>query len=130
MESQQIITVTPDQLQRMIDAGVDRAIDRVVPKLADYILNVEKQEKPDRMSIEQAIEFLAEHGYPLSRQAIYQRTCNKTIPHERLGNRRLSFSRRRLAEWVEQEASAVKTADESLEAAGRLISEQSKRKMN
>ena len=130
MESQQIITVTPDQLQRMIDAGVDRAIDRVVSKLADYILNVEKQEKPDRMSIEQAIEFLAEHGYPLSRQAIYQRTCNKTIPHERLGNRRLSFSRRRLAEWVEQEASAVKTADESLEEAGRLISEQSKRKMN
>ena len=130
MESQQIITVTPDQLQRMIDAGVDRAIDRVVPKLADYILNVEKQEKPDRMSIEQAIEFLAEHGYPLSRQAIYQRTCNKTIPHERLGNRRLSFSRRRLAEWVEQEASAVKTADESLEEAGRLISEQSKRKTN
>ena len=130
MESQQIITVTPDQLQRMIDAGVDRAIARVVPKLADYILNVEKQEKPDRMSIEQAIEFLAEHGYPLSRQAIYQRTCNKTIPHERLGNRRLSFSRRRLAEWVEQEASAVKTADESLEEAGRLISEQSKRKMN
>ena len=130
MESQQIITVTPDQLQRMIDAGVDRAIDRVVPKLADYILNVEKQEKPDRMSIEQAIEFLAEHGYPLSRQAIYQRTCNKTIPHERLGSRRLSFSRRRLAEWVEQDASAVKTADESLEEAGRLISEQSKRKMN
>ena len=130
MESQQIITVTPDQLQRMIDAGVDRAIDRVVPKLADYILNVEKQEKPDRMSIEQAIEFLAEHGYPLSRQAIYRRTCNKTVPHERLGNRRLSFSRRRLAEWVEQEASAVKTADESLEEAGRLISEQSKRKMN
>ena len=130
MESQQIITVTPDQLQRMIDAGVDRAIDRVVPKLADYILNVEKQEKPDRMSIEQAIEFLAEHGYPLSRQALYLRPCTKTIPHARLGNRRLSFSRRRLAEWVEQEASAVKTADESLEEAGRLISEQSKRKMN
>ena len=79
MESQQIITVTPDQLQRMIDAGVDRAIDRVVPKLADYILNVEKQEKPDRMSIEQAIEFLAEHGYPVSytHLDVYKRQVNR-----------------------------------------------------
>lgn len=132
MEGQQIITVTPDQLQLMIEAGVTRAIDRVVPKLANYIRETDRaKEFHDELNIDQAIEFLSKRGCVLTRAAIYQRTHKGTIPHGRIGTRKLVFSRRKLTEWLESQIKEELTAVEAVEEAGRMISEQvSKRQKN
>lgn len=132
MEGQQIITVTPDQLQLMIDAGVTRAIDRVVPKLASYIREADRaKEYQDELNIDQAIEFLSTRGCVLTRPAIYQRTHKGTIPHGHIGNRKLVFSRKKLTEWLESQIKEELSSVEATEESGRLISEQvSKRKSN
>lgn len=90
----EFILTTPEQL----DEIVQRAIRKSLP--------VKKEEKPrqfpDTCSMEQAIEFLAEHGYRLSKSKLYKLTSTRQIPFRYFG-RRLVFSREELLAWVERQ---------------------------
>jgi excisionase family DNA binding protein len=88
----EIILTTPDQLEQV----VMQALKKVLPA-------VEKEksaEPPDSCSFNQALTFLSENGYVISKSALYKLTALKKIPFKRFG-RKIIFSRKELLQWVE-----------------------------
>lgn len=65
---------------------------------------------PDSCSFVQALEFLNERGYTISKSSLYKLTASNGIPHRRFKSR-LVFSRKELLAWVE--AQTVETAARS-----------------
>lgn len=63
-------------------------------------------ELSDTCSLIQALEFLNERGYTISKSKIYKLTATNSIPHRRFGNR-LVFSRKELLAWVEAQISEI-----------------------
>lgn len=90
----EIILTTPEQL----DEIVQKAIKKALPDNRD-----EKPQKiPDTCSVEQALSFLLENGYKLSKSKLYKMTANKILPFRYFG-RRIIFSRDELLKWVEKQ---------------------------
>lgn len=87
----EFILTTPEQLDEIIQ----RAIQKYIPAKQEEI----PRQFPDTCSMEQAIEFLAEHGYRLSKSKLYKLTSTRQIPFRYFG-RRLVFSRDELLAWV------------------------------
>lgn len=60
------------------------------------------QSIPDRCNKTQALEFLNEQGYKISKSQLYKKTAAKEIPFKTFG-RQLIFSRKQLLNWVESQ---------------------------
>lgn len=74
---EQIIFTTPEQL----DEIVQKAIKKILPDNRE-----EKSQKvPDTCSVEQALSFLSENGYTLSKSRLYKMTANKILPFRYFG---------------------------------------------
>jgi len=84
-----IIVTTPEELR----AIVNEAIAEFLPKTQL------KETKSDRISLDTAIELLAENGYPTSKAKIYKLTSSEEMPHLKYGNK-LIFSRKELLQWA------------------------------
>lgn len=54
----------------------------------------------DSITLEIAITFLAENGYPISKAKMYKLTSANRIPYQKFGQK-LVFSRRSLLAWAE-----------------------------
>ncbi|MDH6310730.1 excisionase family DNA binding protein [Dysgonomonas sp. PFB1-18] len=101
----EFILTTPEQL----DEIVQNAIKKVLPD--------KKKDKPpkipDTYSVEQALSFLLENGYKLSKSKLYKMTADKLLPFRYFG-RRIIFSRHELLKWVEQQTVASSNKNETL----------------
>jgi len=53
------------------------------------------EERPDSMTLDEALLLLFQHGYPTSKGKIYKLTSTKQMPHRKYGNR-LVFSRQEI----------------------------------
>lgn len=91
----EIILTTPEQL----DVIVQNAIKKVLPNKEEE----RNQKIPDSCSVEQALQFLLENGYKMSKSKLYKMTANRDLPFKYFG-RRIIFSRNELLEWVEQQS--------------------------
>ena len=99
----EFILTTPEQL----DEIVQRAVQKSLPAPQEE----RPRQFPDTCSMEQAILFLAEHGYRISKSKLYKLTSIRQIPFRYFG-RRLVFSRDELLAWVEtQTVSGDNTSD-------------------
>lgn len=59
-------------------------------------------ENSDTCNFVQALQFLNEKGYTLSKSSLYKLTSAKEIPHKRFKSR-LVFSRKDLMQWLESQ---------------------------
>jgi hypothetical protein len=107
-----LIITTPEELKAIIS----EAVANIVPQVSN------PKELPDSITLETAVQVLAEFGFPTSKAKIYKLTSSSTMPFRKYGNK-LIFSRKELLEWAEQQTKAPQTPD-SLEK----IFENSKRK--
>ncbi|MFV0419079.1 MAG: helix-turn-helix domain-containing protein [Dysgonomonas sp.] len=101
----EFILTTPEQL----DEIVQNAIKKVLPNNKED----KPQKIPDACSVEQALSFLLENGYKLSKSKLYKMTADKLLPFRYFG-RRIIFSRSELLKWVEQETIPSSHANETL----------------
>lgn len=86
-------------------------IDRIVEKVEfiERLLKVQiklPKEVPKNMSLEQALEFLNEEGYPISKSRLYKLTADRKIPHRKFANR-LVFTSRELLLWCDHNSQEV-----------------------
>jgi len=101
----EIILTTPEQL----DEIVQKAIKKILPDDRE-----EKPQKvPDTCSVEQALSFLSENGYTLSKSKLYKMTANKIVPFRYFG-RRIIFSRNELLKWIEKQTIPSSSSDDTL----------------
>lgn len=57
------------------------------------------------MSIDEAVKYLNDAGYTISKSTIYKNTMDGTIPFQRFGKRRLVFKADDLDQWLESKIS-------------------------
>ncbi|MCP2043487.1 helix-turn-helix domain-containing protein [Pontibacter sp. HSC-36F09] len=92
----ELIVTTADQLSTLIQRAVARAIAPTSTPTP----------KPDRCTLDEALEITG-----LSKSKLYKLTSLDEIPHRHYGSR-LVFSRKELAEWVEEQT-VEKHADDA-----------------
>ena len=85
-----IILMTPDELRQLIKEV-----------LVEH-LRVEENTLSDNLSIEDALVFLRENGFPTSKAKLYKLTAANKVPYRKYGLK-LVFSRKSLLEWAESE---------------------------
>lgn len=81
---------------------VDELFCQYVERIKAAVIAAVPENKPkEAMNIDEALALLAELGYPTTKATIYQRVAKRTIPYQKVGNKRLVFSRSELTEWVQ-----------------------------
>jgi excisionase family DNA binding protein len=112
----EIILTTPDQLEQVIM----QALKKVLPMKEKEL----PAEPPDTCSLEQALEFLARHGYVVSKSKLYKLTALKEIPFRYFG-RKIIFSRKELLAWME----SITTLDSGASDVFLTLSKSARRKV-
>lgn len=81
---------------------VDELFCQYVERIKAAAIAAVPENKPkEALNIDEALALLAELGYPTTKANIYQRVAKRTIPYQKVGNKRLVFSRSELTEWVQ-----------------------------
>lgn len=114
----EIILTTPEQL----DEIVQKAVKKVFPGQQES----KPQNVPDTCSVEQALSFLLENGYKLSKSKLYKMTADKLLPFRYFG-RRIIFSRNELLKWIEKQTIPSSNANETLLAIAENARKKSRR---
>lgn len=57
------------------------------------------------LNIDEAVEYLNDSGFKISKSTIYKNTMDGTIPFQRFGKRRLVFKADDLDQWLESKIS-------------------------
>lgn len=57
------------------------------------------------MNVNEAVKYLNDSGYKISKSTIYKHTMDGTIPFQRFGKRRLVFRTQELDEWLDNQIS-------------------------
>ncbi|KAA5548379.1 hypothetical protein [Adhaeribacter rhizoryzae] len=86
----EIIVTSAEQLSRLIREEISR--------LQDF--RPAKPPRPDHLDFKEALKFVNEQGFPLSRSQFYKSTSLKQVPFKTFG-RKLIFSRLQLLDWIE-----------------------------
>lgn len=84
-----------------------------------------KKEEIDSITLDGAIIYLEEHGYPVSKAKMYKLTSSEEIPCRKFGQK-LVFSRKDLLFWAQAQS---KPKNSKLEAI-QTLAENAKRKLN
>lgn len=87
---EKIIVTTPDELRSLIE--------EILTSTHERMGNAEKS-TAEHMTLEDAMVFLKESGFPTSKAKMYRLTSKNEIPHRKYGNK-LVFSRKKLMDWV------------------------------
>ncbi len=87
---EKIIVTTPDELRNIIK--------EILLSASEQTENPEKS-LAEHMTLEDAVIFLKENGFPTSKAKMYRLTSKNKIPHRKYGNK-LVFSRKKLMDWV------------------------------
>lgn len=81
---------------------VDELFCQYVERIKAAAIAAVPENKPkEALNIDEALALLAELAYPTTKANIYQRVAKRTIPYQKVGNKRLVFSRSELTEWVQ-----------------------------
>lgn len=81
---------------------VDELFCQYVERIKAAVIAAVPENKPKEvLNIDEALALLAELWYPTTKANIYQRVAKRTIPYQKVGNKRLVFSRSELTEWVQ-----------------------------
>ena len=84
-----------------------------------------KKEEIDSITLDGAIIYLEEHGYPVSKAKMYKLTSSEEIPCRKFGQK-LVFSRKDLLFWAQAQS---KPKNSKLEAI-QTLAESAKRELN
>ena len=84
-----------------------------------------KKEEIDSITLDGAIIYLEEHGFPVSKAKMYKLTSSEEIPCRKFGQK-LVFSRKDLLFWAQAQS---KPKNSKLEAI-QTLAESAKRKLN
>lgn len=85
------IVITEEAKLRKI---IQEEVAKVIPEAASPL------EEIDTITLENAITFLEEQGYPVSKAKMYKLTSANQIPYKKFGQK-LVFSRKDLLQWAE-----------------------------
>ena len=66
------------------------------------------------LTIDDAVVFLNDLGYPVTKSTLYENTMKKTIPFQRFGKRKLVFSPDDLSNWAEAQLTKITNVDVTL----------------
>lgn len=113
----EFILTTPEDLEEIVQA----AIKKVLPVKEE----ARPEKNPDTCSFEQALAFLSENGFKLSKSKLYKMTAGKEVPFRYFG-RRIIFSRDELLAWVKRQTIPGSNASGTLLA----LAESARRKSN
>lgn len=91
------IVITTDQQGEVLKRAVLGALEEFNANSQDGSLG---KKLPENLGIEQAVQFLAENGYPIAKGQIYNLTHRREIPHCKYGSV-LVFNRKELLRWAE-----------------------------
>ena len=58
-----------------------------------------------KLNIDEALSYMNEKGYSISKSTIYKRTMEKTIPFHRFGKRKIIFDIDELDQWISDQLS-------------------------
>ena len=75
---------------------------------------------PETMTLDSAVNFLKENGYPTSKGKLYKLTSKKEVPHFKYGHK-LVFSRSDLLEWAKNQLTRQMTEEERNKRANFII---------
>lgn len=117
--NENIIVTTPAQLRAIVADEVAT----ILPKLADFRRKNESAET-DGMTVEGAVQFLANQGVPTTRSTIYNWVFLKKIPFKKVG-RRTVLSKKELLGWIE---SRTTSPEDRRDAAAQLIAHSANKK--
>lgn len=101
----EFILTTPEQLEEIVHKAVKNAF----PSEQE----TKPQKIPDNCCVEQALAFLSENGYKLSKSRLYKMTANKQLPFRYFG-RRIVFSRTELLQWIDGQTTPSSNSDQTL----------------
>ena len=62
-------------------------------------------DKKLKMTIDEALVYMKDHGYPISKSTMYKHTMAGTIPFKRFGDRKILFDANELDQWIEERLS-------------------------
>ena len=102
----QVIVLTPEQLQAMIDKSVNALLNKL--KRHDNIIN-----DNDIINIDEAVFFLKKNGVPLARNYIYTLTHQKEIPYKKNG-KYVVFSKKELLQWIDNRITRPETKSDAV----------------
>lgn len=85
------IVITEEAKLRKI---IQEEVAKIIPETTS------PQEEIDTITLENAIRFLEEQGYPVSKAKMYKLTSTNEIPYKKFGQK-LVFSRKDLLRWAE-----------------------------
>ena len=84
-----IIITTPEELKNLICNAIE-----------PYFHSIDQpQSLPDQLTLDQAVAFLNDYGFPTSKTKIYRLTSENKMPYKKFGNR-LVFSKALLLDWA------------------------------
>ena len=87
----EIILTTPERLGEIVREAVKKSLPESPVTTP--------QKSADTCSLEQALAFLSENGYRMSKSRLYKMTADKKVPFRYFG-RKLVFSKEELLGWV------------------------------
>ena len=90
----EIILTTPERLGEIVREAVKKSLPESPVTTP--------QKSADTCSLEQALAFLSENGYRMSKSRLYKMTADKKVPFRYFG-RKIVFSKSELLHWVEQQ---------------------------
>lgn len=111
-----IIITTTDELKRLISEAITEHFNGNVPNDVPH----------DNLSIGEAISFLRENGFILSKPTVYRLTSRNQMPYKKFGNR-LQFSRQKLLDWANSQSNDPDDNFEELEHLKKSASSYGKR---
>lgn len=118
------IVITPEQLGEVLKRAVLGALEEFNAKQQG---TPARRELPDTLTIDQAVQYLAEIGCPTAKGQIYNLTLRGEIPSYRYGSR-LVFKRDELQRWAELRTKAKNTiSSEAVAAVSRSARNQQSR---
>lgn len=83
-----------------------------VEEIKRMLINNKPRSQPvtKRMSTNEAIKFIVEQGFPISKSKLYKLTSEGKIPHEKFGMRVL-FKQDNLIAWISNEMNLSRKSD-------------------
>lgn len=87
---EKIIVTTPDELRSLIEEIFTNSCEKTRDR---------EKSTAEHMTLEDAMVYLKENGFPTSKAKMYRLTSKNEIPHRKYGNK-LVFSRKKLMDWV------------------------------
>lgn len=90
-----IIVISPEELKNLITEAVSCALEN------HSQVSSQNSVTSDTLTMDEALKFMRENGFPISKSKIYKLTAKDELPYSKFGHK-LVFSRRDLLVWAKK----------------------------